>query len=276
MKALSLLWICVLSSQFGLAQMDSAQTIPANVVRRPHADYDEEIMYYGKRNEYFAVRIFRKNGALFRLDSYKLLPKTLPNGFPLDSLNRIVRYGPTKIMYQTGQLYINCEYKDDLLQGPFMVFYEDGSIKRREYYKFGRVSKSKCYSPEGDVQRCEPFYQPTKFISKPNELAAYLKQKLESVLDGERIRKITATLTINEIGQVVNVRVAVNAASVATQQVPAIATYMQQIIRNMPEWTPDKLNWRPAINDGAATSSTCILSVFRVLGTLQYNLSYQM
>ncbi|UFH52605.1 toxin-antitoxin system YwqK family antitoxin [Spirosoma sp. KNUC1025] len=276
MKAFYLLWLCFVFSQSALAQLDSLQRIPDNVVRRLHPDFDEEIQYYGKHNEYFTVRILQKNGALFRLDSYKLLPKTLANGFTLDSLSRIVRYGPTKILYRTGQLYITCEYKDDLLQGPFMVFYEDGSIKRREFYKGGRLTQSKCYDLEGEVQRCEPFYQPTQFTGKPKELATYLNQKLAAVLDGERIWRITATLTINEIGQIVNVKVLVKAAQTAEQQVPGVASYAQQVIRNMPEWTPDKLNWKPAINDGKAISATCILTVYRVYGSLQYNLAYRM
>ncbi|WP_420148233.1 toxin-antitoxin system YwqK family antitoxin [Spirosoma sp.] len=276
MKAFLTLCFWLLSAQYVQAQADSAQEASSNTVRRTHDEYDEEISYYGKRNEYFTVRIFRKSGELFRLDSYKLLPKDLPNGFQLDSISRVVRYGPTKILYRTGQLYITCEYKDDLLQGPFMVFYEDGSIKRREFYKYGRITQSKCYDLEGEVHKCEPFYQPTKFISKRDDLATYLKQKLSSVLDGEQIRRITATLRINEIGQVVNVSVSVNAASTAHYQVAGVSSYVQQVIRNMPEWTPDKLNWKPAINDGAATSSTCVLSVFRVYGSIQYDLSYRM
>ncbi|GAB4024063.1 toxin-antitoxin system YwqK family antitoxin [Spirosoma koreense] len=277
MKALYLLWLGILVvSQSALAQLDTTEMVPANTVRRTHAEYDEEIMHYGKHNEYFTVRIFRKNGQLFRLDSYMMLPKTLPNGFQLDSASRVIRFGPTKIMYKSGQLYITCEYKDDALNGPFMVFYEDGAIKRREYYKFGRLSKSKCYTPEGDVQRCEPFYQPTQFAGKSGDLADYLKQKLNTVVDGERIRRITATLTINEIGQVVNVSATVTADPTATHQVPAVSSYMQQVIRNMPEWVPDKFNWKPAINDGVATASTCVLSVFRVYGSIQYHLSYRM
>lgn len=268
--------LSLLTSSLVLAQPDSTQRTLDNVTRRSHAEYDEEIMYYGKRNEYFTVRIFRKNGELFRLDSYMMVPKTLPNGFQLDSVSRIVRYGPTKIMYPTGKVYVSCEYKDDLLQGPFMVFYEDGSMKRKEYFKAGRITKSQCYSPEGDSQRCDPFYQPTKFMGKSSELADYLKQKLNTVLDGDRIRKITATLTINEIGQVVNVSTSVNAVSSANQQIPAVASYVQQIIRNMPEWVPDKFNWKPAVNDGVPTSSTCVLSVFRIYGSLQYDLSYRM
>lgn len=278
MNAFYRLWLCLVISQSALAQMDSVQTTSdnRNVERRTHAEYDEEIMYYGKHNEYFTVRIFQKNGTLFRLDSYVLLPKTLPNGFQLDSVSRIIRFGPTKIMYKNGQLYLSCEYKDDLLQGPFMVFYEDGSIKRREYYKFGRITKSQCYDREGEAHRCEPFYQPTKFMGKSSELASYLKQKLETVLDGERIRRITATLTINEIGQVVRVSASINTASTAEPRIPAVASYVQQIIRNMPEWIPDKFNWKPAVNDGVTTSSTCVLSVFRMYGSLQYNLSYRM
>jgi hypothetical protein len=256
------------------AQTDSLK----NTVRRSFPDYYQEIQYFGKRDQYFTVRTFLKNGTLFRLDSYTLLPKTLPNGFQLDSLSRIIHYGPTKIMYRSGKLYISCEYKDDILSGPFMVFYEDGAIKRKEYYRSGNLAKakSKCYSQDGNLEQCEPFYQAAKFLGKSSDLTTYLKQKLESVIDGVEVRQVNAIMTINEIGQIIRVNVVVNRDMSASQRFPAVVTYMQQAIRNMPEWTPDKLNWKPAINDGKPTPSTCILSVYRTYGSLQYNLTYRM
>ncbi|CAN5332296.1 hypothetical protein BH09BAC4_BH09BAC4_47970 [soil metagenome] len=276
MKALYWLLCGLLASQPIRAQVDSTGAVHDNIVRRFHPEYDEEIMYYGKRNQYFSVKILRKNGSLLRLDSYTLLPKTLPNGFPLDSVNRIIRHGPTKIMYPGGQLHISCDYKDDFINGPFMVFYEDGAIKRKEFYRNGRVARSQCYTPEGDKQTCEPFYQAARFMGKPNELSDYLKQKLGSVLDGERIRKITATLRINEIGQVVNVDVSVNATTGNDQRVPSVVSYVQQIIRNMPEWTPEKMNWKPALNDGKAISSNCVLTLYRFYGGIQSNMYFKL
>ncbi|WP_461093217.1 toxin-antitoxin system YwqK family antitoxin [Spirosoma gilvum] len=258
------------------AQADSVRSTSASGIRRSHADYDEEIVYFGKHNQYFTVKVFRKNGELFRLDTYNLLPKTLSNGFQLDSLSRIIHHGTTKIMYPSGKVYVSCEYKDGALHGPFMAFYEDGSVKRREYYRYGRLSKSQCYTAEGTEQRCDPFYQPAKFLGNPKDLQTYLTQKLESVVDGDRIRRVTATLSINEIGQVIRVSVAVSTSPYAEQQVQAVGSYVQQVIRNMPEWTPDKMNWKPAINDGVATASTCTMSVFRFSGMIRCYVSYQL
>ncbi|MCX6216435.1 hypothetical protein [Spirosoma sp.] len=248
----------------------------SQMVRRTFAEYDEEILYFGKRNQYFTVRTLLKNGSLFRVDSYQVLPQTLPNGFPLDSLSRIFRFGPTKIMYLTGKPYITCEYKDDVLHGPFMVFYEDGSIKRKEYYRNGRMTQSACFTADGTKEACTPFYQSAQFLGKPTELSTYMKQKLGPLVDGERIRRVTATLAINEIGQVTGIGVLLNTNVSENAKMPEAVTYVQQVIRNMPEWTPEKLNWKPAINDGKATASTCVLTVFRVYGSLQYNMFYRL
>ena len=277
MNTLNTCWLFALIlflSRPAAGQADSVKKTPA--VRRSFVEYDQEIMYFGKRNDYFTVRTFRKNGELLRIDSYTLLPKTLTNGYQLDSLSRIIHHGPTKIMYSTGRVYVSCEYKEDALNGPFMVFYEDGAIKRREYYKLGRITKSQCFTPDGEKQTCVPFYQAAKFLGKSKDLSAYIKQKFEPVVDGERIRKVTASLTINEIGQLVEVNVQVNTDPSANQQVAAIGAYVQQVMRNMPEWTPEKLNWKPAINDGVAIASTCVVLVYRVAGTLQYNLFYRL
>lgn len=274
MYALYILLLGLLVSQSVIAQTESESD--KHIVRNSFSDYDEEILYFGKHNQYYTVRTYLKNGSLFRLDSYTIGPKTLPNGFQLDSIGRISRYGPTKIMYPNGKVYISCEYKADRLQGPFMVMYEDGSVKRREYYKEGNLRRSECYTPDGTKQTCAPFYQVAQFQGKPNDLAAYLKQKLSPVLDGEHIRRITATLTINEIGQVIGVKATVNGSPAESVQRPDVVSYTQQVIRNMPEWTPDKLNWKPALNDGVATPSTCILSVYRVYGSVQYTIFYRM
>lgn len=281
MKAILLFGLYLLacrpaSAQDDAVQADSTRSIPTNVVRRSHAEYDEEILYYGKHNRHFVVRIYRKNGDLFRLDSYEVLPKTLPSGFQLDSVSRIVHQGPTKIVYPSGRPYVTCEYKDNALHGPFIVLYEDGSIKRREFYRFGRLTRSKCYTPEGNEQTCEPFYQLAQFQGEVRDLQTYFKEKLEPVLDGERVRRVAAALTINEIGQITRINVSVATAPSAEEQVPVVGSYFQQVIRNMPEWVPDKLNWKPAVNDGVNISSTCIVMLFRYAGRLQCNVSFRM
>ncbi|AUD06364.1 toxin-antitoxin system YwqK family antitoxin [Spirosoma pollinicola] len=274
MNALYVVLITLFVSMPAVAQTDSAKV--NYTTRRSFADHDEEILLFGKRNDYFTVRTLLKNGSLFRQDSYTLLPKTLANGFQLDSISRIIRHGPTKIMYASGQVYISCEYKNNALNGPFMVFYEDGTKKRREYYKLGRLSRSECYTPDGTKQACAPFYQPAAFQGQAGELAAYLKQKLGTVIDGERIRGVRATLTINEIGQIISVKATVMGDQSTNRQLPDAGSFVQQVIRTMPEWSPDKLNWKPALSDGVAIRSTCVMSIYRAYGALEYRLFFQL
>ncbi|GAB3511959.1 hypothetical protein GCM10027341_52120 [Spirosoma knui] len=247
-----------------------------SAIRREYLDYDQEINYFGRRNQYFTVRTLLKNGTLYRLDTYTILPKTLSNGFQLDSLSRIVRYGPTKIMYLTGQVYLTCDYKDDLLTGPFMVFYTDGTIKRRDYYRHGHLKKSQCYTPDGSVKACELFYQPAQFIGNTSDLSNYLKQKFEAIVDSQRVRTITATLTINEIGQIINVTSVVNAGLGVEPKPATVSGYVQQTMRNMPEWTPNQLNWKPALNDGTPIPSICMVLIYRYRGSIRYNLTYRL
>jgi len=233
-------------------------------------------MYYGKHNRYFNVRILQKNGSLFRSDSYEMLPKIMPGGFELDSLRRISRYGPTKLMYPNGQVRVSCEYRDDLLEGPFMVFYEDGLVKRREYYRQGRVRQSACYGPDGSKQTCEPFYQVPKFLGKVADLNCYLEQQVGSLVDGERIRTITALLSINEIGQVVRVEATVSADSSAGTLRTNAVVRMKLAIQNMPEWEPNRLNWKPALSDGRGVPSVCALRVYRYRGQFGSRMNFEM
>jgi hypothetical protein len=276
MRVICLLLLCILISQPVLSQTGLAKNKQIFTVRRAFADYDQEITYFGKRQQYFTVRTLLKDGTLYRTDSYTLLPKTLANGFQLDSLSRIIRFGPTKIMHLTGQVYLTCDYKDDMLNGPFMTFYNDGAIKRRDYYKNGRLKKSQCYSPEGLPKACEAFFQPAQFAGKADNLSSYLKQQFESLIDGQRVRNIGATLTINEIGQIVDVKSIVNMGLPVDQQTPTVTGYVQQAMRNMPEWTPNQLNWKPALTDGRPISSTCVLIIYRHGRDLRYNLTYRL
>lgn len=259
-----------------LAQTDTTLGSLKQVEHRELTEFDQEINYFGKHNEYFTVRTIRKNGVLFRSDSYTLLPRILPSGIRLDSVSRIINHGPTKIMYPSGSQYVVCNYREGVLHGPFMAFYEDGAVKRKEYFKNGRITESRCFTPEGAPQKCEAFYQSSQFLGKPKDLQRYMRQKLDSLLDGDNVWEIMASLTINEIGQVVGVNVKVNARQSVDMQVPAIRSYVQQVVRNMPEWVPDKLNWKPALNDGKAVPSTWILSCYRNHGYLECLMWYKM
>ena len=271
-------WLLVflLMSWPSLAQPDSVQHTNANIIRRTHPQYDEEIMYFGKHDQYFTVRTLRKNGSLFRSDSYEVLPGVLPGGFRLDSLRRIIPHGATKIMHPNGRVYVSCDYKEGLLQGPFMVFYDDGAIKRRELYRQGRLARSECYDPDGGKIACEPFQQPAQFLGKVSELERYISNQVGSVVDGERVRRVTALLAINEIGQVVQVETSADASELAGSQRTTAIARMRQAIQNMPEWTPNRLNWKPAITDGKATPSVCVIRIYRYQGRLDMTMNFRL
>lgn len=263
------------------SQPDSVKRLSSTRLSFPQ--YDEEISYGGPQKEYLTIRRMAKDGHILRSDSYQLLPEKSTDGQLLDSLSRVVRQGTTQLMYPTGQTYIDCQYKNNELDGPFLVYYPNGVLKRRDYYQQGSQKKSQCYTLTGQSQRCKPLYQLARFRGKPNQLKAFFEQNFASVIDGQKVRLIALTLLIDEAGEVIRTKVDIEGSSSDNSQVGDLTSYAQHTIEHMPKWAADKANWQPALNDGSPTASSCVVSMFRhygslfrIKGSLQCEINYQL
>ena len=224
----------------------------------------EKIAYSGKHDEFMTVSTYKKDSTLYRVDTYKLVDEVSVYGYQRDSKKVAVREGPAKVMYANGQIYLSCEYHQNALDGPFIVFYSDGTLKRREFYKRGIRKQGHCYTEDGREQTCEPFYQPVQFTGKRKDLETYLENSLKAVVDGEQVRFVQMKLTINEIGQVINTTVVSNSKD------PVVTAKVQQAIRNIPQWNPNGLNWKPATMDAVPVSDIWGITMSRYRGFLRF------
>ncbi|MBO0949004.1 toxin-antitoxin system YwqK family antitoxin [Fibrella forsythiae] len=227
-----------------------------------HDKYFEQITYVGKRKDHFIVNTYLKDSTLYRIDNYRYI----------DQGNLIgvlaVRHGPSKILYDDGRLYLTCDYNMNVLNGAFIVYYNDGSIKRRELYKNGTLKKSVCYDPDGAEQVCEPFYQQIKFMGNEKELTEYLIKSLVPVLDGTSLRLFPVKLVVNDIGQIIEV------VSEVGRDNAKVAASIKRIVQEMPRWRENESNWKPATMDGSPVSGVWVMQVYRDRNFLQVSLPH--
>lgn len=244
--------LCLLAwGQVVNAQIEVDKSAYSTVEYQNHNEYYERITYIGKRKDIFIVDTYLKDSTLYRIDNYKMLDQGLQFGF------YAVRHGPSKVFYGDGKLYLACDYNMNVLNGPFIVYYNDGSIKRRELYKNGNLKRSLCYEPDGQEQACEPFYQTVKFTGNPKDLKTYLEKNLQSLFEGSQSMALNLGVVINEVGQVIDVKMGLGRNN------PRLLAAVRRVIQDMPRWHENESNWRPAYMDGIPVPGSWDIQAYR-------------
>lgn len=241
-RKFSLLIICLVLVHVAIAQPAPESSDFSQTEYQDFGTYYERITYIGRRKDHYIVDTYLKDSVLNRTDNYRVIAQ----GSLFAQLS--VRHGPAKVFYSNGRLYLTCDYNMNELNGPFIVYHTDGSVKRRELYQSGRLKKSKCYDLAGNEKVCEAFYQPLKFKGNPDDLKAYFKKSLLPILIENGVINTSIRLSINEIGQVVNVLVGGNLDN------PRFRAAVRKVVQDMPPPCENETNWTPATVDGSPIS----------------------
>lgn len=131
------------------AKAQSSSSAPAQPTTQ-HETYFEQVAYFGADRDHYTLSTFLKDSTLYRVDTYRLIDKADPYDTQAKVKKVAIHQGQTKILYPTGQVYLTCEYDHNVLHGPLHLYHADGSLKRRERYKHGYLTKSQCYTPKGN------------------------------------------------------------------------------------------------------------------------------
>ncbi|AKD54859.1 toxin-antitoxin system YwqK family antitoxin [Spirosoma radiotolerans] len=258
---LLLIFLSVFTNKSLKAQNSLASSIPAIT---QHDGYFEKLTYLGANQDYYTVSTFLTDSTLYRVDTYRLIDRVNPYTSPATITKVATHQGQTKIFYPTGQVYLTCEYSHNVLHGPLVIYYADGSIKRRERYKSGDLLTSQCYTLQGDLQTCDLLYRAPQFMGKPNQLKRYLTQRLQALAQREQVRDITITLTINELGQIAKTDV----KSYSNPANSELISSVLEAVQAMPRWKPNHFNWQPATMDGVAIEEAWTIDIRRKQGFL--------
>lgn len=200
--------------------------------------YFQRITYIGKRKDHYVVDTFLADSTLFRVDNYKVVDE----GYYFGPV--AVRHGPTRLLYTDGRLYLTCDYNMNVLNGPLVVYHTDGSIKRKELYRNGKLKKSMCYDTSGYEQVCDPLITPVKFMGNHKELKEYLEKNLQTVLADNQGFLFTISLLINEVSQVIDIKADGGRSN------PKLLAGIRRLIQEMPRWRENQSNWQAATMDG--------------------------
>lgn len=202
--------------------------------------------YQGEQRELLTVSTFLTDSTLYRTDTYRVAGPANAQSLVVSDRLAVTREGATKIMYPNGQVYLSCLYRFDRLDGPFLLYYNDGSLKRRELYKNGSIKQSHCYTPQGTEQPCPALYQPITFNGSYKVLQRYLEKRIQPILNRTGAIDAQVQLTINEVGQPTNITV--NSRSKANDE--DLITSIRAVIQSIPQQVSDQQNWKPAMMDG--------------------------
>lgn len=233
----------------------------AQVIPTPQHAYFQKLTYYGNQQQYYTLTTYLSDSTLYRLDNFQLVDS-------LDHQNRrqkvAIPQGPTTIMYPNGKIYLNCNYEQGNLNGPLTLFYSDGSIKRREIYRQSQLQQSRCYSPQGEEQFCQAFYQAPQFMGDYNELTHYLEVNLQMFVQPQ-VQDLVIELSINELGQVTRTTIRSPSDSTDLTLVPAAKVVIERITH----WLPDSLSWLSARMDGVSIPDKVVIYMERRKGFLK-------
>ncbi|HEX9958760.1 MAG TPA: hypothetical protein VGA96_15945 [Fibrella sp.] len=233
------------------AQPGSARSEFSTTEYQTYDRYFERITYIGKRKDHFIVDTYLADSTLYRIDNYRVVDQGIYLGL------FAVKHGPTKLLYSDGRLYLTCDYNMNVLNGPLVVYYNDGSIKRKELYRNGKLKKSMCYDTAGHELVCDALYQRAEFTGNANEFQDYLEKGLKPVLEGHPAQLVTISLLINEASQVIDVKVD------AGRTDPRLTSAIRRLIQDMPRWQADRSNWKAATMDGTPVPENWVIHAQR-------------
>lgn len=187
------------------------------VVRKKLPDHDEEITFHDKKRHFATLRIFDKTGVLLTETNYKHFAKSIRQGF-------------ARGFYPEGQLYWVADYKNGELSGDFLVYRQDGTLKRREVYWSGIRKEKHCYNADGAETSFFEFSQDASFLGGDYALQGYLRAKLGKNKVGSQAELCSFGIIVKPDSTVVLAHFLQNAHLPADK--------LTELIKEMPKWIP--------------------------------------
>jgi len=218
---------CLALTAVGQQAAKTREERKSQVEYRSFSDYTETIIFHNRARTLATVRTYTKQGALLLEEHFRDYPRQIKQGY-------------TRVWYRTGQLYWKCDFRDNQPHGAFFVFYEDGSLKRREYYRRGFRRESRCFTPEGQETSCSEFYRPAKLPGGKRAFLTKLREHLSDVNQTSRSLFVTLRMAIQPDGTMASVES--DAAD------PELTRRITKVLGQMPPWEPATADGVPTIS----------------------------
>lgn len=105
---------------------------------------------------------------IYLLDG-KLKYKSIYNN---NKKNKLIKHS---VWYDSGKAYKEINYKNGKKNGKFRVFWENGNLKRQDYYKKGKLIEGTCWDKNGNQISYFDYEKQPIFPGGSKELSQYFK-----------------------------------------------------------------------------------------------------
>lgn len=149
--------------------------------------------------------------------------------------------------YETGELFMQINFKDGILNGKEITFWENGNRKRESNYRNGRLLNGKCWDRDGNEVQYFPHETEAEYPGGENAMIFFLSSNLKYPPQARNRREqgiVFVTFVIDEGGKVVNPEILKGVSTDLDRE--AI-----RVVKRMPKWTPatkDGQNVRSRLN----------------------------
>jgi hypothetical protein len=216
--------MCLWWMAMGIVEAFPPDSLGTKVERKSLPTHDEELTFYDKKKRIATLKVFDKSGALMTETNYK--------DYYLG-----IRHGFSKGFYPNGDLYWISDYKNNEKFGEFKVFYPDGSIKRREWYRNGIRKDKHCYDLDGNEVSFYEFLGDPMFPGGDYALQRYLRKKLKNL--PASATDFYSFVLLVQADSTVTLNTFKNSPYVSLEQ-------LAEIINEMPCWIPAHFDGIPS------------------------------
>lgn len=148
--------------------------------------------------------------------------------------------GTQRNWYETGELYYYENYRKGKRHGDLVAYWKDGSKRRHDVFKKGKLKSGKVWNEEGKEEEHFPFMIPATFPGGQEALATYLKQKCPvppTQATGTEVR-LVFSIRVGEDGYIDKIEIVEG----APHWYNSVA---MNAIAEMPQWNPGRFMGDP-------------------------------
>lgn len=147
--------------------------------------------------------------------------------------DKLTLHGLQKTWYDNGQLYYQETYKKGERHGDLIAYWEDGSRRRHDTFKKGKLKSGKIWNRKGEEEKHFPVMISAEFPGGEKAIADYLRKSLpipETQKSGTEVR-LLVRIRISKDGFVDKIDIIEG----APHWYNAVTT---NALLNMPQWKP--------------------------------------
>lgn len=184
---------------------------------------------------------------------------------PYAHVRRRVLHGPRTTWYETGKIHTKEEYLAGVRHGELLVYYPDGTVRRRDVFVRGKRTEGNCFGPDGQPVSYFEYLQPPMYAHGYDDQAALIRDLKRSgkyperVLQVEMDAQIMVSFVVDVEGKLQNVK-ALDAKSGTVSHPAALEAF--NLLRAEAEWMVRRLKpFAPARQDGEPIPYHCLVPI---------------